>query len=77
MSDASVIDNIILPVFTPEEQTLIAAVRAEIGHYISSVMEDMDCLRFLRARKSDVALASTMIKNWYGTAFMASKLFVC
>lgn len=53
-----------LPVFTEEEKALIAAVRAKIGPRLSSAVDDMDCLRFLRARKEDVTLASTMVQNW-------------
>jgi hypothetical protein len=64
MSDTASSSPTPLPIFTPEEEALIADVRAEVGAFISSAVEDMDCLRFLRARKSDVALASTMLKNW-------------
>lgn len=66
MSDppSSISPTNVLPVFTEEEQTLIAAVRANIGPRVSCTLEDMDCLRFLRARKCDVTLASTMVQNW-------------
>lgn len=54
-----------LPVFTTEEKDLISSLRSAVGPLISSSVEDMDCLRFLRARKSNVALATTMLQNWY------------
>mmetsp|Transcript_27212 Transcript_27212/g.50861 ORF Transcript_27212/g.50861 Transcript_27212/m.50861 type:complete len:212 (+) Transcript_27212:75-710(+) len=65
MSDPPSTTAIPAPILTEEEQSLIAALRSEVGGRISSALEDMDCLRFLRARKSDVSLASTMATNWY------------
>jgi hypothetical protein len=53
-----------LPIFTAEEQELITALRGEVGERVSASLQDMSCLRFLRARKSNVELAATMAKNW-------------
>ena len=65
MSDNTEEDVMPLPELSDEERALVEELRTVVGQKISSTMDDMDCMRFLRARKSNIDRASTMVKNWY------------
>lgn len=49
----------------PEEsQALVAALRDAVGIEVSSLLSDNDCMRFVRARKGDIAKATVMASEW-------------
>jgi hypothetical protein len=47
-----------------ESQAQVAALRDAVGVEVSALLSDQDCMRFVRARKSDITKAAAMANDW-------------
>lgn len=47
-----------------ESQAQVAALREAVTDEVSALMTDNDCMRFVRARKSDITKAAAMASDW-------------